>query len=142
MLKISDLLCFPLYLSAKEVTCMYNQKLKPLNLTYTQYIVMMYFWEVKCSNLKEISKTLMLDSSTLTPILKKLENKGFLQRARSCEDERHLHITLTEAGERLKEEALPIRDEVGKCVALDDEEKQQLQVITMKIIAKLREQDV
>ena len=140
-LKIKNQLCFPLYLCSKEITRVYNEKLEKYNLTYTQYIVMIYFWEVKQSNLKEISKALMLDSSTLTPIIKKLENKGYVRRARSEQDERNLVITLTEAGEQLREKAINIPEEVSKYVLLDAQEAEQLRNITFKIITALRDRE-
>ena len=115
-LKIKNQLCFPLYLTAKELTGIYNRKLKKLDLTYTQYIVMMYFSQKGSSNLKELSRTLMLDSSTLTPIIKKLEAKGFVQKKRSEKDERNLLLRLTPKGEQLKEESLDIPIQVGECV--------------------------
>ena len=137
-LKIKNQLCFPLYLTAKEMTGIYNRKLKDLDLTYTQYIVMMYFWEKGSSNLKELSKTLMLDSSTLTPIVKKLEAKGFIQKQRSEKHERNLLLTLTKKGEQLKEEALDIPFEVGRCVDVTNEEMKQLRAITAKILMNIR----
>ena len=120
------------------MTGIYNRKLKDLDLTYTQYIVMMYFWEKGSSNLKELSKTLMLDSSTLTPIVKKLEAKGFIQKQRSEKDERNLLLTLTKKGEQLKEEALDIPFEVGRCVDVTNEEMKQLRAITAKILMNIR----
>ncbi|MBQ3431404.1 MAG: MarR family transcriptional regulator [Clostridia bacterium] len=140
-LKIKNQLCFPLYLCSKEITRVYNEKLEKYNLTYTQYIVMIYFWEVKQSNLKEISKALMLDSSTLTPIIKKLENKGYVRRARSEQDERNLVITLTEAGEQIRVKAINIPEEVSKYVLLDAQEVEQLRNITFKIITALRDRE-
>lgn len=128
-------------LCAKEVTRVYNKKLETYNLTYTQYIVMAYFWKVKQSNLKEISKALMLDSSTLTPVLKKLENKGYVCRARSEKDERNLLITLTQAGEQLQEQTEHMLEEVGEYVQLEDKEQEQLQEIMLKMIDSLRNKD-
>ena len=136
-LKIKNQLCFPLYLTAKEFTGIYNQKLKKLDLTYTQYIVMMYFWQKGSSNLKEVSKTLMLDSSTLTPILKKLEAKGFVLKNRSEKDERNLVITLTKKGEALRDEALSIPTQVEECVNVSEEEMQTLRNITCKILKSI-----
>ncbi len=136
-LKIKNQLCFPLYLTAKEFTGIYNQKLKKLDLTYTQYIVMMYFWQKGSSNLKELSKTLMLDSSTLTPILKKLEAKGFILKNRSEKDERNLVITLTKKGEALRDEALSIPAQVGECINVSEEEMQTLRNITCKILKSI-----
>ena len=121
-LKLENQLCFPIYLTAKELTRIYDKYLKELNLTYTQYIVMMYFWDKKNSNVKELSRTLILDPSTLTPLLIKLENKGFIRREKSNQDERNLNITLTKAGENLKEQAKCIPLEIGKCIPLTNEE--------------------
>ena len=140
-LKIKNQLCFPLYLTAKELTGVYNRKLKKLDLTYTQYIVMMYFWQKGSSNLKELSKTLMLDSSTLTPIIKKLEAKGFVQKKRSEKDERNLILRLTPKGEQLKEESLDIPIQVGECVDITNEEMEQLRALTTKILMNIRNCD-
>ena len=140
-LKIKNQLCFPLYLTAKEFTGIYNRKLKKLDLTYTQYIVMMYFWQKGSSNLKELSRTLMLDSSTLTPIIKKLEAKGFVQKKRSEKDERNLLLRLTPKGEQLKEESLDIPIQVGECVGITNEEMEQLRAITTKILENIRNCD-
>lgn len=78
-LKLQNQLCFPIYLLSKEIIKKYTPYLNKINLTYTQYVVMMYFWEKKKSNVKEISNILLIDSSTLTPLLKKLEQKVLLK---------------------------------------------------------------
>ena len=83
LLKLKNQLCFPIYLCSKEIIRKYSKYLDKVDLTYTQYIVMMYFWEVESSNVKELSKTLLIDSSTLTPLLKKLEHKGYIERKNS-----------------------------------------------------------
>ena len=139
--KINNQLCFPLYLASKEITRIYNEKLKPFNLTYTQYIVMLYFWEVKSSNLKEMAKALMLDSSTLTPILKKLEIKGFVLRARSAKDERNLCITLTKQGEQLQDALMDIPEQVKEYCTLSPQEAQALQKMTIQLVSDFRKQD-
>lgn len=139
--KINNQLCFPLYLASKEITRIYNEKLKPFNLTYTQYIVMLYLWEVKSSNLKEMAKALMLDSSTLTPILKKLEIKGFVLRARSAKDERNLCITLTKQGEQLQDALMDIPKQVKKYCTLSPQEAQALQKMTIQMVSDFRKQD-
>ena len=133
-LKLENQLCFPLYLSAKELTRVYDKYLKELNLTYTQYIVMMYFWNKKESNVKELSKTLIIDSSTLTPLLVKLENKGYIKREKSNQDERNLNITLTKVGENLKEKAKIIPNKVGKCVGLSSDEAKKLYELIYKVL--------
>ena len=91
-------------------------------MTYTQYITMMVLWERKSLTAKELGRILYLDSGTLTPLLKKLEAKSLLTRKRSEADERNLIVTITEAGEALKEQALHIPSEMTKCVNLEKEE--------------------
>lgn len=135
-LLLKNQLCFPVYLCAKEITSRYAPLLEKLDLTYTQYIVMMYFWEIKKSNVKEAGRALMLDPSTLTPLLKKLENKGYLTRNRSTEDERNLVIELTKKGLKLREKALDIPEKIGECLNLSKKEAEMLYKLTYKVIAK------
>lgn len=105
-LKLSNQLCFPLYACAKEIVRRYKPYLDELDLTYTQYIAMMVLWEKKEMNVKELGECIYLDSGTLTPLLKKLEAKGYVERHRSKEDERNLIIRITETGEALRTRAL------------------------------------
>lgn len=121
-LKLSNQLCFPLYACARESIKFYTPHLDKLGLTYTQYITMMVLWERKSLTAKELGRILYLDSGTLTPLLKKLEAKSLLTRKRSEADERNLIVTITEAGEDLKEQALHIPSEMTKCVNLEKEE--------------------
>ena len=104
-LKLENQLCFPLYAAAKEVVRKYKPFLDELDLTYTQYITMMVLWENESMNVKELGSKLYLDSGTLTPLLKKLESKGYITRSRCKEDERNLIIQITPAGDALKERA-------------------------------------
>lgn len=99
---------FPLYVVAKEVVNAYRPHLEPLNLTYTQYIVMMALWEYGELSVKELGQVLRLDSGTLTPLLKKLELKGFLKRKRSRSDERVVMVILTEEGNAVRAEAIKV----------------------------------
>ena len=140
-LKLKNQLCFPIYLCSKEIIRKYTPLLNELNLTYTQYIVMMYFWEVEESNLKDLGKTLMLDSSTLTPLLKKLELKGYIERKRSFTDERNLSIKLTEEGIRLRNKALDIPSKMGKCVNLSGSEAKTLYSLIYKVLLNVEEND-
>ena len=139
-LKLKNQLCFPIYLCAKEIQRRYTPYLDRLNLTYTQYVVMMYFWEHGSSNVKAIGETLLLDPSTLTPLLKKLEAKGYLTRTRSKEDERNLVIELTESGEALKEQAVEIPAQMGKCLALSEEEAESLYKILYKVLLNIEKE--
>ena len=111
-LKLENQLCFPLYAAAKEVVRKYKPYLDELDLTYTQYITMMVLWENESMNVKELGSKLYLDSGTLTPLLKKLEAKGYITRCRCKEDERNLIIQITESGEALKEKAAEIPKEM------------------------------
>ena len=136
MLKIENQICFPLYACSREVIKLYKPYLDELDLTYTQYVTMMVLWEEKAVNVKELGKRLYLDSGTLTPLLKKLEGKGLLNRRRSLEDERNLVITLTEAGLALKERARNIPDQMESCTSLDPAETAELSRILYKLLGK------
>ena len=133
-LKLENQMCFPLYVCAKEVVKRYKPYLDEIDLTYTQYITMMVFWEHKEMNVKELGAYLFLDSGTLTPVLKKLEQKGYITRKRSETDERVLNVAITQAGEALKEKAVEIPAKVGGCVKLDEAEAMQLYVLLRKLL--------
>ncbi len=138
-LKLKNQLCFPIYLCSKEIIRKYTPFLKKLDLTYTQYIVMMYFWEYNESNVKELGNKLMLDSNTLTPLLKKLEDKGYIERKRSSLDERNLIVKLTSKGEKLRDDAVDIPSSVGKCINLCSEDFVALYSLMYKILGNIRE---
>ncbi len=123
-LKLKNQICFPLYAASKEMVRAYKPYLKELDLTYTQYITMMVLWEERTMNVKEIGRRLYLDSGTLTPLLKKLESKGYITRLRSKEDERNLMVKVTERGDELQEQASKIPEKMGECLPLTKEEAQ------------------
>lgn len=133
-LKLEKQLCFPLYACSREIIKRYKPFLDELDLTYTQYITMMVLWEKKTLTSKELGNYLFLDSGTLTPLLKKMEAKGLLSRRRSEEDERNLVVTITEAGERLRERAVEVPEKVAQCSNLEPEEAQTLYRILYKIL--------
>ena len=141
-LKLKNQLCFPIYLCSKEIIRKYTPWLEEIDLTYTQYIVMMYFWEKEKSNVKEVGKTLLLDSSTLTPLLKKLENKGFITRVRSTIDERNLEIQITKKGRELKDKAKLIPEKMGKCIALSEEEATTLYSLMYKMLMNVERNEI
>ena len=116
MLKLENQLCFSLYVTSKEIVNAYRPYLEPLDLTYTQYIVMMALWEYKDMAVKELGHLLMLDSGTLTPLLKKLEAKGYLSRKRSKKDERVVMVILTAEGKALRERSMTVPQELTKSV--------------------------
>lgn len=138
-LKLKNQLCFPIYLCSKEIIRKYTPYLNKLNLTYTQYIVMMYLWENQETNVKELGKTLLLDSNTLTPLLKKLEQKEYIKRTKSEIDERNLVIKLTKKGENLKQQALEIPKQIGKCINLEKDETIILYKTLYKILENIEE---
>lgn len=140
-LKLENQLCFPIYLCAKELIRKYTPFLKKVDLTYTQYIVMMYFWEKKTSNVKELGKTLLLDSSTLTPLLKKLETKGYISRNRSTKDERNLVICITKKGELLKGEVTSIPKKIGDCLKLTKSEAETLYKLIYKVLINIEKEE-
>lgn len=136
-LKIQNQLCFPLYACAREVVKRYTPFLDEIDLTYTQYIVMMILWEKRSVTVKELGNALFLDSGTLTPLLKKLEAKGFLNRKRSEADERNLIVTITPKGEALREKAVEIPAKMSQCVALTPEEATALYQILYKLLGRM-----
>lgn len=138
-LKLENQLCFPLYAASREVIKHYHPYLKELGLTYTQYIAMMVFWADGKISVKELGEKLFLDSGTLTPVLKSLEEKGYVKRRRSSEDERVLIVEITDAGEALKERAVSIPGQIAGCVKLDTEEAMQLYKLLYKVLAAVNE---
>ena len=135
-LMLKNQLCFPLYASAKEVVRQYKPYLDAIGLTYTQYIAMMALWEHKAANVKTLGEYLYLDSGTLTPLLKKLEQHGLIRRERSGADERNVLVRLTDAGEALREKAATIPEAMRKCLPLTNEEAATLYRLLYKVLGK------
>ena len=136
-LKLDNQLCFPLYAASREIIKRYRPFLDELDLTYTQYIAMMVFWEEKRISVKNLGKKLFLDSGTLTPVLKSLEQKGFVKRYRSTEDERVLIVELTAEGETLKDRALTIPEDVARNIKLTPEDAGTLYSLLYKILNEM-----
>ncbi len=133
-LKLENQLCFPLYAAARKVTALYTPLLKPLGLTYTQYLAMMVLWEQDELRIGEIGERLCLDTGTLTPLLKKMEQEGLLSRTRCAEDERAVIIRLSEKGKALEEKAAHIPAAVGSCIPLAPEKAVQLYALLHEIL--------
>jgi DNA-binding MarR family transcriptional regulator len=133
-IRLENQLCFPLYVCSKEIVRRYKPYLDELNLTYTQYIAMMVLWEEREVTVTELGKQLFLDSGTLTPLLKKLEQKGFVTRKRMESDERNVCISITDKGDRLKEEAVKIPEKMSCCISLNPEEVKTLYTILQKVL--------
>lgn len=133
-LLLENQLCFPLYAAAKEVLSRYKPLLDDIDLTYTQYIVMMVLWEDKELSVSRLGERLHLDSGTLTPLLKRLAEKDLIRRERSSQDERQVMITLTKAGEALKGKAMDIPQKISRCVNLEPEEAYTLYRLLYKVL--------
>ncbi len=138
-LRLENQLCFPLYAASKEIVRHYKPFLDELDMTYTQYITMMVLWEHQEVSVKELGQHLYLDSGTLTPLLKTMEKKGWVERNRSKEDERVLNVKITEQGNALKEKAVFVPEQISTCVRLEPEEAVQLYKILHKILDTLEE---
>jgi DNA-binding MarR family transcriptional regulator len=123
-----------LYACAKGVVNQYTPLLERIGLTYTQYIVMMVLWEHKSLTVKELGARLLLDSGTLTPVLKRLETNGLIVRARDQRDERNVIATITENGMALREKALDIPKQLAGCLPISFEESKTLYSLLYKIL--------
>lgn len=133
-MKLGNQLCFPLYAAARNVAGLYTPWLKPLGLTYTQYLVFLVLWEKDGISVTEIGEKLMLDNGTLSPLLKKMEQAGLLKRQRSCEDERVVVVTLTEEGRALQEKAKDVPAQVAGCIDLPPEKAQMLYALLYELL--------
>ena len=125
-MKLENQLCFPLYAAARGVVNLYTPLLKPFGLTYTQYIVFLVLWEQDGITVGALGEKLMLDNGTLSPLLKKMQQAGFVERTRSSEDERVVVITLTEKGRALQEQLKEIPLQAAGCVDLPPEKAETL----------------
>ena len=134
-LRLKTQLCFPLYACSRKIVNSYTPFLKPLGLTYTQYIVFLVLWEEGSSTVGELGKKLFLDEGTLTPLLKKMADKGYVKRERLKEDERVTRISLTAEGEALKEKCKDIPYKIAETVThLNKEDATDLYRILYKIL--------
>lgn len=132
-LKLENQLCFPLYVAAKEVVKKYRPLLEPLGLTYTQYIAMMVMWEHKSLTVGRMCELMCLDTGTITPMLKKMEAAGLVQRKRSKNDERSVIVTITPKGEALREKAADVPARMSQCVSLSQDEALTLLTLLKKL---------
>ena len=128
-LRLDKQLCFPLYAAARNVTGLYTPWLKPLGLTYTQYVVFLVLWEKDAVPVSEIGERLMLDNGTLSPLLKKMEQAGYVERRRSAEDD-------TEKGRALQEQAKDIPQKAAGCIDLPPEKARALYALLYELLEK------
>jgi len=140
LLKLDNQLCFALYVSSKEIIRKYKPFLDPLGLTYTGYITLMALWETDNITVKNLGKKLYLDSGTLTPLLKKLETLGYLERTRSISDERNVYVTLTSKGYELKSAVVHIPRELICSSSIDVENALQLLPILRQFMKQIADE--
>ena len=133
-LKLKNQLCFPLYSAANKIVRSYTPLLNKLNLTYTQYVVMMVLWEVGEINEKDLGERIFLKSNTLAPLLKKLKTKGYISICKNEDDNRNIVISLTEVGKNLKDQAVCVPTSIASSLNLNEEEVKILYQILYKYL--------
>ena len=133
-MKLDNQLCFPLYAAARNVTGLYTPWLKPFGLTYTQYIAMMVLWEKRKVNEKDLVEALYLKANTLTDLLKKLKEKGYVDIEKDKEDKRNIVIILTEKGLALRKKAVSVPSCIYQDHWLTDEEFVTFRVLLEKML--------
>lgn len=121
MSRLDNALCFKIYSSSRILNRLYQSILEELNLTYPQYVVMMAMWDEKKISFKELRRKLMLETGTLTPIIKKLENMNLLKRVRNEEDERNIFIELTEIGKKMEEKSSKVSEGILNKIGISRE---------------------
>lgn len=121
-LRLEHQLCFALYAATNAITRTYRGKLNRVGLTYPQYLVMMVLWDQDAISVKEIAQRLQLDSATITPLLKRLESIGYVQRTRSSDDERVVLVTLTQDGDEIQAQVAKLQSEVECQTRLEEAE--------------------
>jgi DNA-binding MarR family transcriptional regulator len=138
LLKLENQLCFPLYAASRLVTKCYQPVLDKIGLTYPQYLVLMVLWEKDSVNLSALAEKLQLQSNTLTPLLKRMQEMKLINRVRSEKDERSIIISLTEKGEMLKSEAPQLHSHLSSHMGITTEEAQALHSLLYKLMHNLK----
>lgn len=138
LLKLENQLCFPLYAASRLVTKCYQPVLDDLGITYPQYLVLMVLWESDAVNVTLLSEKLKLQSNTLTPLLKRMQEMGLIDRTRSQKDERSIIISLTAKGEILKSEAHKLQTRLKDHIGITKEEATQLHALLAKLVRDIK----
>ena len=136
-LLLDDQLCFALYAASRAVTARYRPLLDELGLTYPQYLVMLVLWEQDSISVRDLGAALQLESSTLSPLLKRLEAGGLIRRERRTDDERSVALRLTEAGVRLREQASAVPLAIGDAMGLTAEQDTTIKELLRRLTANL-----
>ena len=138
-LQLDSQLCFPLYAVSRKIVSFYTPFLKPLGITYTQYLVLLALWESGSACVGDLCRRLYLDNGTITPLLKKMEESDLVRRSRSKEDERIVTVTVTEKGRALRETAKDIPFQIGKCMPLSQNDAETLYRLIHKCLEKIND---
>lgn len=138
-LKLDNQICFPVYALSREIVSRYRPLLDQLDITYPQYLVLLILWEHQEQSVSQIGEKLYLDSGTLTPLLKRLEQKKLVTRSRSKEDERIVKIKLTSEGQSLQKKAASIPKQLFEDMKVPEEELKQLKTTIEKILTTLNQ---
>lgn len=136
-LLLEQQLCFDVYAASRAINKAYRPLLEALGLTYPQYLVMLVLWEHEAQTVKQLGEQLQLDSGTLSPLLKRLEHAGFLQRQRRASDEREVEIQLTEAGRALRQQASNVPASIFQAIGLSAAEYLQLKHLLRQVMASV-----
>ncbi len=136
-LLLGNQVCFPIYATSRLINRLYQPLLDELDITYTQYLVMLVLWEQSPLKVGEIGQKLFLNSNTLTPLLNKLQQKGLVEKERSQDDERTVFIRLTETGEAMKNRAECIPEAVVKEMGIPLEELLKMRSLMWKFLDKV-----
>lgn len=137
-LYLDNQLCFPLYAASRLITKIYAPYLNALDITYPQYLVLLVLWEHKSQTVNEIGERLILESNTLTPLLKRMEQKDLIHRTRSKADERSVIITISDKGDKLRNQAATIPEKLIESLrdaSINDKEIQDFRLTLRKLIA-------
>jgi len=140
-LKLENQLCFRFYTVSRLITQAYGPLLDRLGVTYPQYLVLLVLWEKDAQPVNDIAKRLVLETNTVTPLLKRMEAEGLVRRTRGTEDARQLIVSLTEKGSRLRETAKDIPDQMGStitCCNIPSEQFPQLAATLDSLIQALK----
>lgn len=135
-MKLSNQLCFPIYAAARGIVNLYTPYLKPLGITYTQYLVFLVLWEEGSATVGGLCEKLMLDNGTITPLLKKMQAAGYVEKRRSDRDDRVVVVSLTDAGRDLQERAKEIPRQMASCVDLPLEKARELYALLYELLEK------
>ena len=142
-MKLDSQLCFPLYAASRKVVSLYTPYLKPLGITYTQYIMFLVLWEQDCQPVNDIAHRLMLETNTVTPLLQRMEKAELVKRAKGKEDNRQRIVSLTKKGIEMREQAKHIPDCLSnEIIQITDEEEEFVRMIPTldKLIKGLKKQ--